>query len=144
MERLPSSNTQSPSSMTRSIMSRLGRIMSNGTPALLGPFDEGLPEETDAVRDAVRVKMPGLGEVAGYPAGLDPEKIIEHFFVFAFPQHVLVMGIRVHLLEFSRDNAAGAKDDNVVLFFREHLRDDRPDQLVARDWRCTASAPRRA
>jgi hypothetical protein len=95
-----------------------------GYTGLFGSPDEGFPEKPDTICYTVRVEMPGLGEIPGHPGGLDAEKIIEDFWVFAFPQHVMVMGIGVHLFELGRDNPAGAEDDEVVLFRCQHLRDN--------------------
>src|SRR5208337_619468 len=94
--------------------------------------DQRLPEEPDAVPDTVGVGMPGLFEIPSDTICLDAEEVIEDFLVFALPEHVLVMGVRVHLLKFCRDDSACAEDNNMVLWFVEYLSDDHPDQLVAR------------
>src|SRR5690606_1534295 len=101
-------------------------------PGLLRTPDERFTEQPEAVPDPVPVRIPCLLQVFRHPPGLDLQEILPDGLIRAFPEHVPVMGIWIHLLEFGRDDPAGPKYDDMVPGRVEHLGDDHPDQLVAR------------
>jgi len=90
-------------------------------PGLFGAPDEGFSEKTKTVRDAECIERPGLGEITGNSGGLDAEKIVEDFLVPAFPQHVVIVGKRIHLFKLGRHNPAGAEDNDMVLGRLQYL-----------------------
>ena len=126
MERLPSSKIQSPSSITLSIMSRVGRIISIRYTGLLRAPDKRLAKETDAVTDTIFIHNPCLNQITCDPFRFNTEEIFQDFLVLAFPEHVTVMSIGVHLFKFGRDNTAGPENYDMVARRVQNLGNYRP------------------
>jgi hypothetical protein len=93
--------------------------------------DKSLAEKTETIPDTVMIHKAGLNQVCCDTFGLDPEKVLKDLRVFAFTEHVLVVGIGIHFFQFGRDNAAGAENDNMIAGMVQYLRDYRSYELMA-------------
>jgi hypothetical protein len=81
---------------------------------LLRSPEKGLPEEAETIPDTIVIHKSGLIQVRCNSFRLNTEEILKDLWVFAFTEHVLVMGIRIHLFQFGRDNTTGAENDNMI------------------------------
>jgi hypothetical protein len=81
---------------------------------LPGSPDKSLPEKAEAIPDTVVIHTSCLIQVRRNTFGFNTEKILQDLRVFAFPEHVLVMRIGIHLFKFGRDNATGPENDNMI------------------------------
>jgi len=86
----------------------------DGYTGLLRAPDKRLAKETDAVPDTICICIPCFDQVTCNPFRFNAEKIFQDFLVLAFPEHVTVMSIRVHLFKLRRDNTAGPENYYMV------------------------------
>jgi hypothetical protein len=94
--------------------------------------DKSLAEKAETISYTVMIHKAGLIQVRCNTFGLNPEEVLKDLRIFAFTEHVVVMGIGVHLFKFGGDNSTCTENDDMIAGMVQYLGDYHPDELMAR------------